>query len=212
MELRAVARRCPSRSMTILGDLAQATAPAAQESWEDAVVHLGSPSTARIEELELGYRVPKPILDVANGLLPLVAPGVRPSQSVRPDGSPPRVVHADAAGLAEAVVAAVQDHVRMWSSVGVVVPTILIDRVEAALRVAGVAFGDGQRGGLTEAVTVLLPPEAKGLEFDAVIVVEPARFLLDGEAGGRLLYIALTRAVQELSIVHSEPLPGALAS
>ncbi|MEQ1787866.1 MAG: AAA family ATPase, partial [Acidimicrobiales bacterium] len=70
MELRAVARRCPSRSMTVLGDLAQATAPGAQSSWDDAVVHLGSPAHASIEELELGYRVPRPILDVANRLLP----------------------------------------------------------------------------------------------------------------------------------------------
>ena len=75
MELRAVARRCPSRSMTVLGDLAQATAPGAQSSWDDAVVHLGSPPTASIEELELGYRVPEPILDVANRLLPAVGPG-----------------------------------------------------------------------------------------------------------------------------------------
>ena len=77
MELRAVARRCPSRSMTVLGDLAQATAPGAQSSWEEAVAHLGSPANASIEELELGYRVPKPILDVANRLLPTYAPGVR---------------------------------------------------------------------------------------------------------------------------------------
>ena len=92
-----------------------------------------------------------------------------------------------------------------------VAPAQLIDAVEAALRVAGVPFGDAARGGLTEVVTVLRPPEAKGLEFDAVVVVEPAAFLVEGAVGGRLLYIALTRAVQELSIIHSAPLPAALA-
>jgi DNA helicase IV len=211
MELRAVARRCPSRSMTILGDLAQATAPGAQSSWPDAVRHLGSPATASIEELELGYRVPKPILDVANALLPTVAPGVRPSRSVRLDGEVPAVVNVPPSEQAAAVAAVVGEHARTWSSVGVVVPAPLMDAVEAALHAGGVAFGDGRRGGLSGVVTVLLPPEAKGLEFDAVVVVEPDAFLGEGDLGGRLLYIALTRAVQELTLVHSAPLPGPLA-
>jgi DNA helicase IV len=212
MELRAVARRCPTRSMTILGDLAQATAPGAQSSWEAAVEHLGSPTTASIEELELGYRVPKPILDVANRLLPEVAPGVRPSRSVRLDGNAPARVAATDASLADVVVGLVREHAATWSSVGVVAPTGHADRLEAALTTAGVTFGDGQRGGLSGVVTVLLPPEAKGLEFDAVIVVEPAAFLVDGDEGGRLLYIALTRAVQELTIVHATPLPPSLVA
>jgi len=211
MELRAVARRCPSRSMTILGDLAQATAPAAQASWSDAVRHLGSPVTASIEELELGYRVPKPILDVANSLLPTVAPGVRPSRSVRLDGDAPSVVLSTPEGRAAAVAAVVREHAATWSSVGVVVPDQMVDAMEAGLHAAGVTYGDGRRGGLSGVVTVLLPPEAKGLEFDAVVVVEPASFLEAGRLGGRLLYIALTRAVQELTIVHSAPLPIPLA-
>jgi DNA helicase IV len=211
MELRAVARRCPSRSMTILGDLAQATAPGAQSSWEATVQHLGSPPTASIEELELGYRVPRPILDVANRLLPSVAPGVRPSRSVRLDGRPPTRVAVPATELPDRVARLVLDHAGAWGSVGVVVPEHLIAEVEAALDAAGQAFGDGRRGAMGEVVTVLEPPAAKGLEFDAVIVVEPAAFLEDGPIGGRLLYIALTRAVQELTIVHTTPLPTALA-
>ena len=210
MELRALARRCPSRSMTVLGDLAQATAPGAQSSWEEAVVHLGAPPTARIEELELGYRVPKPILDVANALLPSVAPGVRPARSVRLDGAAPTARAVDRVGLPEDVRIVVEAHAAAWSSVGVIAPRSLLDSVEVALRRAGVDFGDAARGGLRGVVTVLAPPEAKGLEFDAVVVVEPAGFLREEEAGGRLLYIALTRAVQDLSIVHSEPLPAAL--
>ncbi len=211
MELRAVARRCQSRSMTILGDLAQATAPGAQHSWEDAVVHLGSPATASIEELELGYRVPKPILDVANRLLPSVAPGVRPAQSVRLDGIPPRVVASTPAELASAVAAVVRGAAGAWASVGVVVPEELVAEVEGALDGLHVDFGDGRRGAMGDVVTVLEPPAAKGLEFDAVVVVEPARFLAGGALGGRLLYIALTRAVQELTIVHADELPAVLA-
>ena len=211
MELRAVARRCPSRSMTVLGDLAQATAPGAQASWHDAVRHLGSPPTASIEELELGYRVPKPILDVANALLPSVAPGVRPARSVRLDGEVPALVTTAPDGQPAATAAVVREHAATWSSVGVVVPASLVDAVEGALRTAGVTFGDARRDGLTGIVTVLAPPEAKGLEFDAVVVVEPALFLEAGELGGRLLYIALTRAVQELTVVHAAPLPEPLA-
>jgi DNA helicase IV len=211
MELRAVARRCPNRSMTILGDLAQATAPGAQQRWEDAVIHLGSPATASIEELELGYRVPKPILDVANRLLPTVAPGIRPSQSVRLDGAPPTRDRVPEGELAARVAAVVGERGAAWGSVGVVVPgEDRLAAVEAALSAAGVAFSDGRRGAMGDVVTVLQPPAAKGLEFDAVVVVEPAAFLADGEVGGRLLYIALTRAVQELTIVHAEPLPAGL--
>jgi DNA helicase IV len=211
MELRAVARRCPSRSMTVLGDLAQATAPGALSSWEDAVVHLGSPPTASIEELELGYRVPKPILDVANRLLPEVAPGVRAAQSVRIEGLAPEVVRAARDEVPARTAAEVRDLAAAWSSVGLIVPEMWRDAVASALEDAGVEFGTGARGGLAGAVTLLDPPEAKGLEFDAVVVVEPGAIATDAR-GGRLLYIALTRAVQALAIVHAEPLPGALAA
>jgi DNA helicase IV len=213
MELRAVARRCPGRSMTILGDLAQATAPAAQTTWEAAVVHLGSPPTASIEELELGYRVPRPILDVANRLLPTVAPGVRPSRSVRADGAPPERIAVAHEDLVERVAALVREQAAAWGSVGVVVPgEARIAAVEAALTAVGVAFGDGRRGAMGDIVTVLEPPAAKGLEFDAVVVVEPTAFLEDGPLGGRLLYIALTRAVQQLTIVHAMALPAPLVA
>jgi DNA helicase IV len=237
MELRAVARRCPSRSMTVLGDLAQATAPGAQGAWEEVVGLLapsrsgpgtagvagaGGVAEASVEELELGYRVPAPIIDVANRLLPAYAPGVRPARSVRVEGRPPVVVpcpDADPAALAVEVATRTAALAGDWTSVGVVVPDPLLGPVGDALAGAGTGFGSARRPagatGRGEVVTLLAPPEAKGLEFDAVLVVEPAAFLATdaGEAvGGRLLYIALTRAVQELTIVHAEPLPVALVA
>jgi superfamily I DNA/RNA helicase len=90
------------------------------------------------------------------------------------------------------------------------VPEPLIGGVEDALAAAAVPFGDGRRGTMGDIVTVLEPPAAKGLEFDAMVVVEPAAFLSEGPVGGRLLYIALTRAVQQLTIVHTAELPAAL--
>jgi DNA helicase IV len=211
MELRAVARRCPSRSMTVLGDLAQATAPGAQSSWEDAVVHLGAPPTASIEELELGYRVPAPILDVANRLLPEVAPGVPPARSVRREGAAPAVVSVPARDLVDRTIDEVRGLAETWSSVGVIAPAERVAVLGESLVAAGIEFGTGERGGLGAVVTLLEPPEAKGLEFDAVVVVEPGEVFTD-ERGGRLLYIALTRAVQSLTVVHARPLPAALAA
>ena len=211
MELRAVARRCPSRSMTVLGDLAQATAPGAQSSWADAVVHLGSPPTASIEELELGYRVPGPILEFANRLLPSVAPGVRAARSVRLDGPAPELVPTTPDDLPPRTAREVRALATAWSSVGLVVPERWRQPVADALDEAGLEYGTGTRGGLARAITLLDPPEAKGLEFDAVVVVEPSAIHTD-ERGGRLLYIALTRAVQALAIVHADPLPAALTA
>jgi DNA helicase IV len=204
MAFRAVARRCPSGSLTILGDLAQATAPGAQQSWETAIDHLAPASDSSVAELTLGYRVPGPVLDWANRLLATAAPGVVPARSVRVTGRAPVVeavpdetvlAHA-AAGAAGALVAA--GH----SSVGVIAAADEHDAVRAA--------------GLDPAAQLVGPAEAKGLEFDGVVVVEPAAIAAttgaDEAAGLRLLYVALTRAVQELVVVHHAPLPAALAA
>jgi DNA helicase IV len=199
MELRALARRCPRHSMTVLGDLAQATRPGAQRSWDDVLEHLGSPEGADFTELDLGYRVPAPIIEFANRLLPEAAPDVRPTRSVRESGQAPEIVAVDPADDLTAVVQRIVDELAArWTSVGVVVP-----------EGTGVVLASVPSG-----VTVVSPPEAKGLEFDAVVVVEPARFVPasgdEHRAGLRLLYVALTRAVQVLTIVHREPLPEAL--
>jgi hypothetical protein len=120
-------------------------------------------------------------------------------------------VSSSPAALADDVARTVAALAARWGSVGVIVPPRLADEIAAGLDRASVAFGTGARGGLGGVVTVLDPPEAKGLEFDAVVVVEPSD-VYDDQRGGRLLYIALTRAVQELAIVHARPLPAALAA
>jgi len=197
MELRALSRRCPRRSMTVLGDLAQATRPGGQRSWDAALDHLGSPVGAEVTELDLGYRVPAPVIDYANQLLPEAAPDVRPSRSVRLAGEAPAVIRVEAEELGATVQRVVDEQAASWTTVGVVVPEGAGPVLE---RVA-----DG--------VLVVSPAEAKGLEFDAVVVVEPALVAQAGDdhyAGLRLLYVALTRAVQTLTIVHVQPLPDAL--
>jgi DNA helicase IV len=199
MGFRSLARRSPARSMTVLGDLAQATAPAAQSSWDDVVRHLGTPAAARRADLDLGYRVPAAIVDVANGLLAEAAPDVTPCRSVRLDGRPPRFFAVEAAlgteGLHDRIGAAVDELSGRYASVAVIAPP---DLVPAGRQLQG--------------ATVLAPLDAKGLEFDAVVVAEPAAIAGGTARGLRLLYVALTRAVQELVVVHAQPLPSALSS
>jgi DNA helicase IV len=211
MALRMLARRAPSGSLTVLGDLAQSTAPAGQEHWADVVADLGAPATHQLTELEVGYRVPGPILDAASLLLPLAAPHVTPTRSIRADGEPPWITSTETpAQLLDEVVARARFLAAEWTSVGVIAPSSLEADVLDALTTAGVDAGAAERGGLDRAVAVLDPPTAKGLEFDAVVVVEPAGFLAEDPLGARLLYIAMTRCVQHLSVVHTEPLPEPL--
>ncbi len=211
MELRMLGRRSPSRSMTILGDLAQATGTGAQSRWDDALGSLGAVD-GRVAELELGYRVPAPVLELANRLLPFAAPAVRPSRSVRATGAPPTVVRcATPDEIPDAVVVTASDARRQERSVGVVAPEARLDAIADALRIGKVDFADGRKvAGLSDAVTLVPPESAKGLEFDAVIVVEPAEIAAIGEHGLRLLYIALTRAVRTLTLVHAADLPAPL--
>lgn len=205
MGLRALARRSRDASMTVLGDLAQATAPGAQVSWEAAIEHLGARGTAQRADLDLGYRVPASIMDMANGLLAEAAPDVTPTRSVRPGGRAPTFAAVDTGGPG----APVGDEVgrvavalaAVYASIAVIVPPQLRGPVASAL--AGVPGGGSQ-------VTLLDPSEAKGLEFDAVVVVEPAAIAGGTPRGLRLLYVALTRAVQELVVVHADPLPPGL--
>ncbi len=212
MELRVAARRSPARSLTILGDLAQATSPGGQHDWDVALDALRHPSgrgpTGRVAELTLGYRVPAPILDVANRLLSMAAPGIRPARSVREAGDSPTFVKVDSIGAAITMAAG-------WAakssraSCAVLADESLLDDISAALAGSGVAFVDGRRTGamLLGGVTLLAAVAAKGLEFDDVIVVEPNTIMRgdDGTGrGARVLYVAMTRAVQSLTVISSE--------
>ena len=127
MALRVLARRAgPRPSMTILGDLAQATTAWSQPSWEDALGHLGLPPNAQVAELEIGYRVPGPILEMANRLLPIAAPNVRPSRSVRAHGTPPALVRVAADELLASVEAELTALMGDWVSVAVIGPEALL--------------------------------------------------------------------------------------
>ncbi len=210
MQFRMIARRAPSGSVTILGDLAQATGPWSYGDWSEVRDIVGSgPARSEHTELTLGYRAPGRVLDLASRLLPVAAPGVHPTSSIRTGRTEPtlRAVPPDevpAASLAEAY-ALIADH----ALVAVIAPTELVpDLVRLARRHDEV--GVLERDAMTRPVTIVPAPASKGLEFDAVVVVEPA-VIADSHARGlRLLYVAMTRPIQHLSIVHGLPLPAPL--
>lgn len=211
MQLRMLGRRCPNGSMTLLGDLAQGTGVWAHETWLDLARHLPAPDGLRIEELRYGYRSPAEVLDLANRLLPAAAPGIAPTEAVRAGKGAPRFVVAGADELLGTVAAEAAALAAGHRTVGVIAPIPLVGGVRAALADAGVDAGDPARDGLDRPVTVLDAQTSRGLEFDAVLVVEPAAIVDEAARGLRLLYVALTRPTRSLAVVSSGPLPQALA-
>ena len=212
MECRAVGRRCATGSATILGDLAQGTSPAATDSWPGLLAHLGKPD-AQLRVLQTGYRVPRQILDYANQLLGVLAPSLAPVRSLRqdPDALTVRPVAVEA--LPGALVAACRAAVAAPGSAAVIAADDQVAFVRQLLSKAGLPTGvlDGVADGLGGAGLITVPVTlAKGLEFDDVIVVEPARIVAAEPRGLHRLYVALTRAVSRLTVVHAEALPTGL--
>ena len=216
MQLRAVGRRASTGSLTVLGDLAQGTTPWATESWDDAMAHLGRPDREQVV-LDRGFRVPGLVIDYAARLLPSMAPGLGAPRSVRDNPGRLDVVTVDGAGRTGAVLAAVSSATQEPGSVGVITTDADVPGLSAALRAAGIRHGrlDTDHGDDEDHQVEVVPSSvAKGLEFDRVVVVEPAAIAAaepDERTGLRRLYVVLTRAVSGLTIVHAEPLPQPLA-
>lgn len=217
MQLRAVGRRASTGSLTVLGDIAQGTTPWATDSWTTAMAHLGRPQHELVT-LDRGFRVPGLVIDFAARLLPSMAPGLGAPRSVRDNPGRLDVVAADPARRSAAVVDAVRGSLEEPGSVGVIAPDAFLDALAAALTRAGVPHGrlDSEHGDDEDRQVELVPASiAKGLEFDRVVVVEPAAVVAaepDRRTGLRRLYVVLTRAVSALTVVHSEPLPEALTA
>ena len=214
MQLRAVGRRCSTGSATILGDIAQGTTPWATDSWASSLAHLGKPD-GHIEILDRGFRVPASVIDFAARLLPLMAPGLGAPVSVRENPGRLDLVRVSPAALAAEVAVVVARLTGEPGSVGVIAPASLVTAVSASLTTAGIGHGvlGADHGDVDHQVDVVPATVAKGLEFDRVVVVEPATIAADEpdeRTGLRRLYVVLTRAVSELTVVHSTDLPGAL--
>jgi DNA helicase IV len=203
MQCRAIARRSEHGSITLLGDLAQGTAPWAARDWQETLLHLGKPG-ARVVPLRTGFRVPEVVLDLANRLLPALGVDVPEAVSLRHDGA---LSVRPVDDLAEGTVATVRAALAFDGSVGVIAADAAVPHLAAAIGAAGIASGgpdDDAR------ITVLPASLAKGLEYDHVIVVEPADIVAAEPRGLHRLYVVLTRAVSRLDVLHRAPLPAAV--
>ena len=216
MQLRAVGRRASTGSLTVLGDIAQGTTPWATESWEDAMRHLGR-GAHELVVLDRGFRVPSLVIEFAARLLPHMAPDIGAPASVRDDPGRLTIVRTDADRRLGAVADAVRAAAREPGSVGVIAVDTDLAPLSTALTSAGMPHGrlDADHGDDADHQVELVPASiTKGLEFDRVVVVEPAAIAAaepDERTGLRRLYVVLTRAVSELTVVHAAPLPGPLS-
>ncbi|MGW6482231.1 HelD family protein [Streptomyces sp. NPDC055059] len=211
MQYRAVGRRCTTGSATVLGDLAQGTTPWATRSWAEALRHLGK-EEAVVEELTVGFRVPRDVIAYASRLLPHIAPGLAPVSSVREN--PGAFEVREAANGADDVVAACEEALEREGSVGLIAADARIPALAAALADGGLTYlGPGEETTAQTRLTLVPASLAKGLEYDYVVLDEPAA-VVDGEpderTGLRRLYVALTRAVSGLVVVHAAELPEQL--
>ncbi|MCP9211866.1 AAA family ATPase [Streptomyces sp. NEAU-Y11] len=206
MQCRAIARRAGFGSLTVLGDLAQGTTPWAARSWAEHLGHLGKPE-ATVVPLTTGFRVPGAIVDLANRLLAALPVDVPVARSLRRDGS---LRIRRTAGLTEEVVATVRGALERDGSIAVIAAAADTARLAQALERAGIATAAAEEPDGVARVTVLPAIVAKGLEYDHVVVAEPAA-IVDAEPRGlHRLYVVLTRAVSRLDVLHHRPLPDAL--
>lgn len=225
MALRMISRRSLNGSMTLVGDIAQATAPGAAANWDEVLNYMPTgASEHRVRELTLSYRIPAPNLELANKVLAVAAPELVPPKAVRSVGSPPRVVEvaghpiASVQSLVEKAVSMVieESEALEGGSVAVIAPESLIEMVDESLRAKGVDYGRATTasrnvsGPLHPKIALVPVQLVKGLELDGTVVIEPATILDEEPQGLRALFVALTRSTKRLAIVHARPLPQVL--
>ncbi|MEW2376845.1 AAA family ATPase [Micromonospora sp. NPDC047812] len=206
MQCRVIARRSEHGSITLLGDLAQGTAPWAAADWRESLRHLGKPD-AVVVPLTVGFRVPAAVVAFANRLLPALAVDVPPAESLRRDGAlDVRTVD----DLVAATVAEVRAALTFDGSVAVIAADDAVGGLRAALDAAGLDTATVDEPAAVARVTVVPATLVKGLEYDHVIVVEPAAIVAAEPRGLHRLYVVLTRAVSRLAVLHARPLPAPL--
>ncbi|MFC4536678.1 HelD family protein [Sphaerisporangium dianthi] len=208
MQLRALGRRCRTGSATVLGDLAQGTTPWSARSWEEVLLHLGV-SEGAVTELTLGFRVPREVLDFAARLLPSVAPTLAAPRSLRPGAGSLSLRRT--ADVPAGLTAAVREASGREGSIGVIAADGSTASVAAALAADGLPHDLLDPDSSPEQRVSVIPASlAKGLEYDHVIVVEPADIVAAEDRGLARLYVVLTRAVSSLVVLHARDLPPQL--
>jgi DNA helicase IV len=233
MQWRMVVRRVPSRSMTVVGDVAQTGSPAGARSWAE-VLDTHAEGRWRVEELTVNYRTPERIMDRAVAMLQAAGVEVRPPTSARPGDWDPVGIEVPGREPRELVAAVARrlradDGTLHGGRFAVVVPRALFDpftrELPEALADGGSADGSGSDRDatgepltdrdatgepLTDRVSVHGVEDVKGLEFDGVVVVDPASIIRESSRGHNDLYVAVTRPTQRLAVVHHGDLPPGL--
>jgi DNA helicase IV len=224
MQLRMLARRSLSGSMTVVGDIAQATGPWAPSGWDDITRYLSPQRPTRLVELTVSYRTPAEVVALAAQVLAVAAPEISPPRPVRQSGFQPRIVATTRFGIGTSLADVAREEVAAVAPgrVAVLGPAVMLPELTRVLDEAGlgpVDPRDPSGDGLAAGLVVLPADETNGLEFDSVIVVEPSLIAavgddLAGEAppvattrGLRTLYVAFTRPTRRLTVLHAEPLP-----
>ncbi len=210
MQLRMLGRRSLSGSMTVVGDIAQATGPRAPISWDEVTRHLPRIRPARVAELSVNYRTPAEVMDLASRVLAMTAPELDPPRSVRVSGATPLIEHTAPGDLARRAVSLASEALEAVAggTAGIITPASLLDQLAHEAGALGLPVSEASVHGLGERITLATVDVVKGLEFDAVVVVEPAE--VADEIGLRGLYVAISRPTRRLNLVHSRPLPPAL--
>jgi DNA helicase IV len=211
MAWRMLMRRCPTRSMTIVGDMAQASDVSGATSWQGML----APHVAdrwRMERLTINYRTPAEIAEVAADVLAEIDPELHQPRPVRATGTQPWRYQAKEGELPAALAAVTKtESVRIGGGrLAVIVPAARLDELTQAVATAVPDVVLDEDPALDRPVVVLSIKQAKGLEFDSVLVVDPQRILDDSPAGLNDLYVALTRATQRLGVLHENEIPKIL--
>ncbi|WP_433176507.1 HelD family protein [Actinoallomurus sp. CA-150999] len=212
MAWRLLMRRCPTRSMTIVGDVAQTGDAAGTSSWSRVLQPLVG-DRWRLAQLTVNYRTPTEIMAAATDLLAALDPALDPPRSVRETGVPPWRLTTTPADLP----CALAEHTAREAAslaegrLAVIVPDARLTELAAAVATAVPDVAYGTDPDLEHQVVVLTVRQAKGLEFDSVLIADPAAVLAASPRGRNDLYVALTRATQRLGILHPGPPPAELA-
>ncbi|MFI7599519.1 HelD family protein [Actinoplanes sp. NPDC049681] len=211
MAWRLLMRRCPSRSMTVVGDVAQTGELCGTTTW-DQVFEPYVGQRWRLAELTVNYRTPAEVMAVAADVLAAVDPSLQPPRSVRESGCLPWATRVHPDELAADLVAAVRREVATVPDgrVGVLVPTALEGPLGDALTEAVPGAAVGEQPDLRNHVVLMTVREAKGLEFDSVLVVQPDEIIAESPRGLSDLYVAVTRATRRLGVLHTADLPKVL--
>lgn len=213
MAWRLLMRRCPSRSMTVVGDVAQTSELAGTTTWEQVF----EPFVAQrwnLVELTVNYRTPAEVMAVAADVLAAVDPGLEPPRSVRTAGVDPWALRVPSVALPSEVIAAVRLEAAEAGEgrVAVIVPEAREAALGRALVEAVPGAAVGEQPDLLNQVVLMTVRQAKGLEFDSVIVVEPDEIIAESPRGLSDLYVAVTRATRRLGVLHTAELPKVLSA